>query len=99
MEISRIHEVFSFPVSLKKKPAGSNSFEINKVDAKMMAVSAGGTGFLFKAGKQVEERGKNGSSCFRSFLCITVPAFNSTAQTNAGAGLKRFLCSLNTGGS
>ena len=65
----------------------------------MMAVSAGGTGFLFKAGKQVEERGKNGSSCFRSFLCITVPAFNSTAQTNAGAGLKRFLCSLNTGGS
>lgn len=45
-------------MSLNKKPAGSNSFEINKVDNKMMAVPAGGggTGFLLKAGKQVEER-------------------------------------------
>ena len=43
-------------MSLNKKPAWSNSFEINKVDNKMMAVPAGGTGFLLKAGKQVEER-------------------------------------------
>ena len=44
-------------MSVDRKSAGENSFEINTIDGKMVPVSAGVTGSLFKAEKQVERDG------------------------------------------